>query len=191
MAYRSKDFAMESFYNESFKVRRSLDESVQDSHRRTTNRFALRYHLDNGFSMAFAERFNVQTKQVAEQFPDAAKSYVDAAGEVAAKGSEDLMATFFDAVDDYLSQSEDKLMANVTAFFDKAAAELGFSGALVDAARDHLTGTITRFFDRVETALAGVEAKFVTPTPAATPTPLATSYLDPSAAQDSYALATA
>jgi hypothetical protein len=190
MAYRSRNFAMDSFYKEALKVRRSLDESVQDSHRRTTNRIALRYQVDNKFSMAFADRFNIQTKQVAEQAPDAAKAYVDSTGELAAKGSSDLMATFFDAVDSYLNGAETKLTQNVASFFDKAAAELGFSGELVDAAREHLTGTIGQFFDRVQTALASVEAKFLTVTtdpvtgaqPATTPTP--------ATAQDNYTLAT-
>ncbi len=190
MAYRSTDFAMDSFYKEALKVRRSLDESVQDSHRRTTNRIALRYQVDNKFSMGFAERFNIQTKQVAEQAPDATQAYVDSTGELAAKGSSDLMGTFFNAVDSYLTGAEDKLTDNVTAFFNQAAAELGFSGGLVDAAREHLTGTIGQFFDRVQTALASVEAKFLTVTtdPVTGAQPAATT--TPATAQDNYAIAT-
>jgi hypothetical protein len=189
MAYRSRNFAMDSFYKEALNVRRSLDESVQDSHRRTTNRIALRYQLDNKFSIGFAERFNIQTKQVAEKAPQATQAYVDSTGELAAKGSSDLMGTFFDAVDSYLNGAESKLTENVTAFFNQAAAELGFSGEQVDAAREHLTGTIGQFFDRVQAALAGVEAKFLTvsgETAAQIPTTTA-----PASVQDNSEIATA
>lgn len=161
LAAQTKNFALQSFYNEASKVRRSLTESVRGDHRRSVNKFAVRYRLDNQFSMAFANRFNVQTQQVAEQAPDAVGSYVNSAGNIAAGGSTELMSTFFDAVDGYLSETEQGLLDKVTAFFDQAAAELGFSGDVVDMARDQLTGTITSFFDRVETALDGIEANFV------------------------------
>ena len=190
MKVQSRDFKMKSFYRESVKVRRSVDESVKDSHRRTTNRFALRYRLDNKFSMEFAQKFNAQTEQVAKDAPESTEQYVNTAGEVAAKGSTEMMATFFNAVDGYLDATEDKLVENVTAFFDAAAEELGFSGAQVDMAREHLTSTIENFFDKVDTALAGVQTKFQPPTPAPTPT-MPANLFGPSMSQDSYQLATA
>jgi len=161
MAAQTKNFALESFYREASKVRRSLNESVRGDHRRAVNKFAVRYRLDNKFSMAFADRFNVQTQQVAEKAPDSVGDYVNSAGDIAAGGSTDLMSTFFDAVDGYLADSEQGLLDKVTAFFNQAAEELGFSGAAVEMAREHLTGTIESFFDRVGAALDGIESKFV------------------------------
>jgi len=161
LAAQTKNFALESFYKEASKVRRSLNESVRGDHRRAVNKFAVRYRMDNQFSMAFADRFNVQTQQVADQAPDAVGDYVNSAGDIAVGGSTELMSTFFDAVDGYLGQAEQGLLDKVTAFFDQATEELGFSGVAVDMARDHLTGTIENFFDRVETAIDSIETQFV------------------------------
>lgn len=161
LAAQTKNFALQSFYSEASKVRRSMKESVHGDHRRAVNKIALRYRLDNQFSMAFADRFNVQTQQVADKAPDSVGDYVNSAGNIAAGGSTDLMSTFFNAVDGYLADSEQGLLDKVTAFFNQAAEELGFSGDMVDMARDQLTGTIQTFFDRVGTALDGIETQFV------------------------------
>ncbi len=98
---------------------------------------------------------------MAIEMPDATAGFVSSASEVAAKSSSEMMATFFDAVDSYLDDTEQAILEKVTAFFDQAAEELGFSGALVEQARAHLTDTIESFFDRVDTALAGMEIRFV------------------------------
>ncbi|MCP4684795.1 MAG: hypothetical protein GY867_05030 [bacterium] len=161
MAAQTKNFALESFYKESSKVRRSLKESVRGDHYRAVNKFSVRYRMDNQFSMAFADRFNVQTQRVADQAPSAVGDYVNSAGDIAVGGSTELMSTFFDAVDGYLDGAEQGLLDKVTTFFDQAAGELGFSGAQVEMAREHLTGTIESFFDRVETAIDGIETQFV------------------------------
>ncbi|MBU0983283.1 MAG: hypothetical protein KKA42_05405 [candidate division Zixibacteria bacterium] len=192
-AAQSRNLAVQSFYKEATDVRRTLSETVRDGHRRTTNKFALRFRMDNKFSMGFADRFNVQTQQVAENAPNAVGQYVESAGQVAEKGSSELMATFFDAVDSYLGDTEQAVLDKVTSFFDQAAAELGFTGDQVAMARDQLTGTIERFFDRVQTAVAGMESKFVSQ-PQATPE-ISRSFdpvLDaPATSQDSYDLAVA
>ncbi len=192
-AAQTKNFAVESFHKEATDVRKSMSEKVKDGHRRTTNKFSLRFRMDNQFSMAFGQKFNVQTKQVAEQAPDAIGQYVETAGQVAEKGSSEMMATFFDAVDSYLGDTEQAVKDKVTAFFDEAAAELGFSGAEVQAARDHLTGTIERFFDRVEVAVSGMESKFVAQPPVepVAPVEMDPSLYAPAMAQDQYDVAVA
>jgi hypothetical protein len=117
--------------------------------------------MDTQFSFAHLQRFNVQTEQVAAARPGDVAGYVGSAGQVAEAGSGQMMSAFFGAVDSYLGESEQAILDKVTAFFDAAAEALGFSGAMVEQARTHLTDTISGFFDRVETALAGMEARFV------------------------------
>jgi hypothetical protein len=124
------------------------------------NQFALRYRLDNQFSFGYLQKFNVQTQQVAAQSPDAVEGYANAAGDLALNGSGDLMSTFFDAVDSYLTDSEAALTDKITQFFDQAATELGFSEEQVAAVKDHLTDTISGFFDRVQEAMSKVETAF-------------------------------
>ncbi|RKX22479.1 MAG: hypothetical protein DRP45_11335 [Candidatus Zixiibacteriota bacterium] len=194
LAYHSQDFAMQGFYKEATDIRRSLKESVHDSHRRSVSKFALRFRLDSSFSMAFANRFNVQTKQIAEEKPGAVEGYVDSAGEVASKGSAEMMTAFFDAVDGYLDGAEQNLLDKVEKFFSLAVEELGFSETMAAAAQEHLTNAVETFFGRVDQALASVEATFAPPSPKQeqpmsqlTPTNL----YDPAEAHDSYQLATA
>lgn len=158
---QSRDFKVRSFYDEATRLHRNLNESARGNHRQAVNQFALRYRLDNQFSFSQLQRFNTQTEQVAGEMPDAVGDYAVSAGNVAANGSPDMMATFFDAVDGYLNDSEAAILDKVTAFFDQAAEELGFSGAMVEQARTQLTESIEGFFDRVDQAVAQLEAKFV------------------------------
>ena len=76
-------------------------------------------------------------------------------------GLSEMMATFFDAVESYLAETEAAITANTEAFFQSAAAELGFSDALVNYSAEQLTGTIESFFDRVESAVAELESYYV------------------------------
>lgn len=186
MSFHSRTVGLDSFYSEATKIRRSLDESVHDSHRRAVNRLAMRYQFDNRFSMTFLNRFNVQTQQVAEQAPEAMGKYADTAGEVAVKGSSQLMAGFFDAVDGYLDSAEAHLVEKVGSLFDQAAAELGFSGVEVAFAKEHLTSTITSFFSRVDQALNAVQTQFSAPEAL-----LAEQYYNPAAASASRQIAVA
>lgn len=160
-AYQDRDFQMESFYKESTDVSRSLKVDSRENYRRAVNKFAMRFRLDSGFSMAFAQRFNVQTKQVAESTPESLNNYLDTSGNLAEKGTTEMMATFFNTVDQYLNEAHDQLISVATESFDTAAAELGFSGEMVDAARDTFVGTIDSFFQRVDNAIAGLEARFL------------------------------
>ncbi|HUV29592.1 MAG TPA: hypothetical protein VMY05_00685 [Acidobacteriota bacterium] len=158
---RDRDFALQSFYREAVKVRRSIDVKEHGHHQRTVNKFALRFHVDNRFSFAFADRFHAQTRRVAAQCPDHMGSYLDTAGGVALQGTSEMMATFFDTVDGYLSETEENLLRSIVASFDAAAEELGFAGAHVDLVREQLTESIETFFDRVGSVLDAVESRFV------------------------------
>jgi len=159
-AAQDSDFAMNAFTRQAADIRRSINVRAQDGHRVATNRIAMRFRIDNRFSFAQATRFNVQTQRIANETPDDLVSYVDSAGQIASVGSENMMGTFFDSVDAYLDKTEDSMMESVVAFFDAAAEELGFSGIMVDLAREHLTSTISNFFDNVETALSAVKSQF-------------------------------
>ena len=185
LAYQSKNFALQSFYKESTDVRASLQQNAQGAYRRAVNQFALRYRLDNQFSFGSLQKFNVQTQQVAAQNPEAVEGYANAAGDLALNGSSDLMSTFFDAVDSYLGDSEAALTDKITAFFDQAATELGFSEDQIAAVKDHLTDTISGFFDRVQAALSQVKTAFA---PSVTPIAPEAVVPDP---QDTQALALA
>jgi hypothetical protein len=152
-SYQDANFAVDSFYREASRVHRSINESARGAHRKAVTQFSARYRLDNQFSMSFGERFNTQTERVAADMPSEVANYVGSAGKLAAGGTTGMMNAFFDAVDSYLDGSEQKLLDNVTAFFDQAAADLGFEGAMVDAARTDLTDSITSFFDSVQAAV--------------------------------------
>ncbi|MBU8934952.1 MAG: hypothetical protein KOO62_13280 [candidate division Zixibacteria bacterium] len=156
----SRDFALESFFREATNQQRSQNVLVRDGYRRSVNKFAFRFKMDSQFSFANLQRFNVQTRNVAEQMPDSLGKYISTAGDVAQGGTNDMMATFFDSVDAYLNQAEEQLLAKTVGAFEQAAEELGFTGAMVDVARDHLTDSIESFFGRVDTAMSDIRSQF-------------------------------
>ena len=160
MAYQDRSFALQAFHRESEDIRQSLDIKERDGHRRVTNKIALRYRMDSQFELSFLNRFNVQTKTVAETTPSSMGTYLNSTGNVTEKGTPEMMATFFDAVDSYLNGAEEKIIAKASEFFDIAASELGFSSEAVDMAREQLVNTIEGFFNRVDMAIDGLESKF-------------------------------
>ena len=183
------NFAVESFTREAHRIQRSSLNLNKNGHQLAINRFAMRYSLDSRFSVANLNRFNLQTKQMADQAPDAVNQYVDSAGQVAQNGSTDMMATFFDTVDSYLNQAEDRLVENAQAFLDAAAKELGFSDQTVSMAKDQLVGSIQNFFDRVDSAISQLQAKYAPETttpdaPAAAPDAPAATQPTQAVAQD-------
>ena len=194
---QSRNFAVESFRQVATRMRSSHTVLNNGTYQQAINRFSARFRMDGNFSFANLQRFHVQTKRVAEEISDAAQKYVDTAGKVAQSGTTEMMATFFDAVDAYLDKAEDTLLEKVVGFFDQAAQELGFSGTMVDAAREQLTGTIERFFDRVDIAMSQIESQFVPedmiqPTlPTDVPTVEPIPDVDPAVTQDTEQLAIA
>ncbi len=194
---QSRNFAVQSFRQEAAWMRSSHTVLNNGTYQQAINRFSARFRMDGNFSFANLQRFHVQTNRVAEEIPDAAKKYVDTAGKVAQSGTNEMMATFFNAVDAYLDNAEDTLLDKVVGFFDKAAQELGFSGTMVDIAREHLTDTIESFFDRVDMAMAQIESQFVPedmvqPTlPTGPPTVESLPNVDPAKIQDAEQLAIA
>ena len=161
IASQDRGFQTEGFYRESSQIRRSLHTSIQGRHHLATNKLALRYRLDSGFKFAFLDRFNVQTKQMAGAESSQVGGYVDSAGAVAEQGTPEMMSAFFDAVEQYLDQSEKSMSTQTSARFRMAADELGFEGEVVDTAREKLVSTVERFFDRIEIAMDKLEEKFV------------------------------
>lgn len=158
---QTRDLEVASFYREASRIRQDLHTSVHDNHRRTINRFGVRFRMDSSFSMSFANRVNVQTEQVAAKAPESIEGYLKSAGDLAEMGTSELMGTFFDAVDSYLDDAEGNLMDKVTAFFDMAAEQLGFDDATAQVARDHLTDSIGSFFDRIESEVDQMQSKFL------------------------------
>ena len=165
-AAQSRDFAVQAFYREAASVKRTLDVTYRDGFRRTVNRFAMRFRMDSRFDLGFARRFTVQTARIADQAPDQTGPYIDSAGRLAAGGSNELLSSFFDAVDSYLDQTEDRLVETVTAFFERAQEELGFSEGLIDIARERVLDSVAAFFDRVEGAIDRLESNFGVVSPA-------------------------
>lgn len=161
-AVQERNFALESFSREALKVKQTLNANSSEHYQRAVTKFSLRFRLDNQFSFAYLNRFNVQTQKVADNEPQSVEQYVDAAGDVAEKGSVDMMAAFFDAVDAYLDQAEEQLLVRAGEFFDLAAQQLGLSDQAL-ASKEHLMGSIESFFDQVESAVDFLQSKFVTP----------------------------
>lgn len=162
-AEADRGFAAQLFQRTAADVRKSLNVEVRDGHRRATNKIAMRFQMDTRFSFALAQRFNIQTQQVADRQPEAVGKYVDNAGAIAQAGTAEAMTAFFDAVDAYLDGSQDQVTNQTERFFDQAVAELGFDGAMVEAARAQLTDSIESFFGRVEEAMASLSAQYQAP----------------------------
>lgn len=157
----SRDFRARGFSRDSLRVQNMLKENQRDAFRHTVSRFSLRYRMDTSFNFSFLQRLNIQTEQVAQQQPEAVPSYLQSAGNVAEKGTPDMMAGFFDAVDAYLGNAEGKLIDKVNAFFDMAAEQMGFSEDMVSIAREQMVDSVESFFSRVDTAMNQMEARFV------------------------------
>ena len=118
--------------------------------------------MDNRFSFEMLNRFNSQTQQMLTGADNASVAgYVDTAGEAASKVTPEVMATFFDAIDEYLNAAESDLSMKAEEFFSMAAEQLGLSGEMVDSAKAQVMDRIDSFFDRVDTALASMESLFV------------------------------
>ncbi len=160
MQYQDRSFGLQSFFREAMNVRSKVKTQQVDGFTQTVNKFALRYRLDTRFSMAHLSRFTGQTAQMAEQKPNDLSSYFNAAGAVAESGTNDMMATFFTAVDDYLAGAEEAMLEKAGMFFDQAAAELGFEGEMTQLARDQIVGSVQSFFDRVESAVSSLASKY-------------------------------
>ncbi|MEA2030690.1 MAG: hypothetical protein U9N55_03730 [candidate division Zixibacteria bacterium] len=161
----SRDFALQSFFNNAASQRQSYKVLSHGGYRRSVNKFAMRFKFDNHFSFSHLQRFNVQTQNMAQQMPESLEKYVNSAGNVAQGGTNNMMSTFFDAVDTYLNNAEDKLLDKTISSFEQAAEELGFSGQMVDITREHLTDSIEGFFDRVDTALGKMQSQFAPSSP--------------------------
>ncbi|MEE8576186.1 MAG: hypothetical protein V3T31_02925, partial [candidate division Zixibacteria bacterium] len=124
----------------------------------------------NSFSISLAERFNIQTQQLAVDQPNSVGSYMDNVSNMAAGSSTELMATFFNSVEAYLGSSEEAITAQTEQFFAMAAEELGFSEATTEAAKAQLTSQIENFFDRVEQAISTLSEQYL-PAGASEPIP--------------------
>lgn len=160
-AAQGSDFDLAAFSREALKVQQSLKVDVHKNHSRAISKFALRYRLDNCFAMGFANRFNVQTQQVAEKAPDSVAQYLDTAGDLALKGGNQTMAAFFDAVDGYLGETKAQVSDLVNTFLRQAAEELGFSDSAVEATASQLTDSIESFFTQVAGAVDSIESRFI------------------------------
>ncbi len=166
-ALQSRNFALESFSRESVRIQQSMDTKTRNKYGRAVNRFSLRYSMDSRFSFAYLNQFNVQTERMSQTSPESVSPYTESAGNVAEKSTPEMMAAFFNAVDAYLNDAEENLLARANKFFEMAAADLGFSENILNMARDHLTGTIDSFFNRVDEAVSGLASMFGAETPEA------------------------
>ncbi len=197
-AANSRNFALNSFYKEATQIGRSSKVIDNGTHRMTINKIGLRYKLDSNFSFSFLNKFNVQTEQMALRSPEAVNNYISSAGNVAESGTSEMMASFFGAVDGYLNQAEQDLINRAGEFFDLATEELGFSGEIVQFAKENFVATISGFFDRVDTAIAELSSQyapqvgFSTPvTESAAEVPIPKDDFNPAVQSDATQLATA
>lgn len=160
---QTKNFKLDSFYRESTRISKSMKFEDFGNYRRSVNKFALRYRLDSNFGFSNLEKFNVQTQAVAEAQPDKLSDYVNTAGAVAETSTPEMMRTFFNTVDEYLSAAETDLRAKAEEFFTMAVEQLGFAEETAGAVKDQLLGSIDSFFGRVNEAVDMLETKFVLP----------------------------
>jgi len=159
-ALNSRTFQAQGFSREANSVARSLNVTQRDTYRRVSNKLALRFQSDTRFGFSVLNRFNAQTRQVAQQTPDSLQGYLDNTSKLADTGSGNLMTSFFDAVDSYLDGAEDTIIRKVNDFFAMAGQELGFSEDLVNVAKDHMLESVDRFFNRVDEAMSKIAGYF-------------------------------
>lgn len=161
-AANSKNFKLRTFYSESSRIARSLKLEHVSGYQRAVNKFALRYRLDNKFSFEYLNRFNSQTEELNNVDGSSVGSYIDAASANAEYATNDMMATFFGAVDDYLASAESDLLTKAEEYFSMAAEELGFSTDMIDMVKSQITDSIESFFNKVESSVSLLESKYVT-----------------------------
>ena len=159
---QAKNFNLDTFYNESSKISKSMKVESFDGYRRSVNKFALRYRMDSQFNFSFLNKFNVQTKQISETDPNNLENYVQSAGNVAESGTSEMMSKFFDTVDSYLNAAESDMLAKAEDFFNMAVDQLGFAEDTVAQVKDQLVNSIESFFGKVDDAVAMISSKFVT-----------------------------
>jgi len=157
---QNRQFQIQSFMSEASQVRRGLSIQVQKNHRFATNSLAARYHFDNSLSVKYLDDFNQQTQRMAQSSPESLNDYLTTTATAARTAPSDMLGGFFAATEGYLDAAEQKLTAKAAEYFDMAAEELGFEGDLVDMAREQLVGTVTRFFDRVDTAVGQLQSYY-------------------------------
>lgn len=193
MQYQDRSFGLQSFFKEAMSVRSKMKTYQVDGFSKTVNKFALRYRLDSSFSMAHLSRFTGQASQMADQKSADLGNYLNAAGAVAETGTNDMMATFFNAVDDYLAGAEQAMLEKAGMFFDQAASELGFEGEMTQFARDQIIGSVQSFFDRVESAVSSLAARYTVTAPpdqpAVEPATIEPKMVDPAVADETTELA--
>ncbi len=162
----SDNFALDSFYKDASRVKSRSLTINNNTHSLTINKFAARFKMDSSFGFSFLNKFNVQSNRVADSAPDSINDYMTSAGNVAEIGTTEMMSAFFDGVDAYLNAAEETLIAKAEQFFDLAAEQLGISEEFVDFAKEQFVGSISSFFDRVDSAIDSIrEVHGITITP--------------------------
>lgn len=156
----ARDLNINTFQQESSRVRRGIMHQLRDGHRVATNNLAMRYRMDTKMDVASLYQFNRQADVLAQTGSPAMESYLDSAGKVASGGSVGMIGQFFDMVEKHLASSEQNISAQAEQMFDTATSELGFSGSLIDAAENRLMGNIEGFFDRVDSTMNRLETHF-------------------------------
>jgi len=159
-ALSSRDVSLQAFRSEASSIRRNMVSHLRDGHRLATNSLSFRFQMDNKMSARVLHQFNAQTTAIATDQPDVAPSYFGATDQMALQAPTQAVERFFNLVENHLSNYEQQLTAKAEGFFDTAASELGFSGALVDSAKENLMGSIDSFFNRVEGAMSRMESHY-------------------------------
>jgi len=163
---RARGYKAEMFYRESQRTHFKMSKENSDGFLRVSRKLSMRYTQDLSFNFRSLQSYNTQAEQHAQ--PGDLQSYLNNAEAMVDNGqvSGDTIGRFFDIVQGYLDQAEDKLIGKINDFFDQLSSQLGIDAASLDQTREQTLATAQAFFDKVDSAFNGVKAKYVTAEPA-------------------------
>lgn len=165
MQVQSRNFEADMFYRESQATNFKIRQEYSDGFMRVSRKLSMRYSQDFSLNFRSLQAYNSQAAQLSEtgdltSYLNNAEALVDSnqiQGETIGK--------FFDIVQGYLDQTEDKVMEKINYFFDQLSSQLGIDSADLDQSREQTLETARAFFEKVDNVLADVKTKYVSADP--------------------------
>lgn len=160
MLAQSRQFMASAFYNENSAKAFHQEKTYSDGYLRVTRKMAMRYSQDFSFNYRSLQQYSKQTEALSstdsmEQYLSATEALVD---------NEDISSSviggFFDMVDSYMDQAEEQLLGKVDEYLSELSSQVGIESEYTDEIKELLVAKVTSFFDKVESAISGVESKY-------------------------------
>jgi len=157
----ARNFEVEMFSRESETTRFKMKKQYGDGFMRVSRKLAMRYSQDFSFNFKSLNLYNSQAAELEktgdiEGYINATESIVDNQ-----QMTGELIGQFFGVVDEYLNNTEDKIIDKINNFFDNLSQQLGIESQYLDQSREVLINRVNVFFDKVEQATSSVMDKYI------------------------------